>query len=486
MQIKELDFNPNLKERYMQGGVEKSIDTDQQDDLLKQSTRLVSSSDLGSTSVLLHSRSNDNHPVIAEEKEEKALSSEDSIQLLFAGFQKKAARVLLQNPPQANRLTKVQYLRERFAEEESSDSEAIISQAVEKQIQQLSSYQLLAQDFEKKKNEVQNYLQLIRSGLQDKPVTIENITVLLKKWIYELQLADKLASGQMSSVNIVESSIKSEVKNEDLPNKTGFFHAFLSHCLLSRTILEKIEHEVRYSKPVEQLTEEDIKTAIQLWNKIDQERYTRLATHFSAAILKVEEWKKLMPQSLSYEEMQERERTNPYPYQTNESKQDRRERRKHISGFEPCLQQLKQASVVKNLAERSRKEKIPVEKQHCELPDAERLERQFQLGIRPFSKNRQSYASLAFNVLTGNEAWQTEFVGAKLDSDFPITFPDRRDEVKKRLLPLMERKLKLNQRFLTSSSIDASLSSSDSTQSDASESNQELDSIVERLHRLKI
>ncbi|MCS5708438.1 hypothetical protein CC99x_005905 [Candidatus Berkiella cookevillensis] len=458
----------------MQNGVE-STDTDQKDELLKQSLSTVSSSDLDSTSGL-QSRN-----IV----EAEALRSELTIQLLFSDFQKKAAHVLLQNPPQANRLTKVQHLREKFAEEESSDLESTLSQAVDKQIQQLSSYQLLAQAFEEKQNKVQNYLERIRAGLQDKPITMENIVPLLRKWVYELQLADKLASGQTLAGNIVSDSMESKLNSEALSNKISSFHAFLLHCLLSKTILEKITHEVRYSKPAEQLTEDDIKTAIQLWDKIDKERYARLGSHFSASISKVEEWKSLMPQALSYEEMQERESTNPYPYQSDESQQDRRERRKHISGFEPCLKQLKQASVVQNLAERSRKEKIPVEKQHCELSDPQRLEMQFKLGIRPFSKSRQGYASLAFNMLTGNEAWLTDFEGAKLDSELPVIFPDRKEQVKKQLLPLMQRKLMLNQKFLTRSS-DASLDHPDSAQIDASESNQELDSIVERLHRFKI
>lgn len=465
----------------MHGGVEKSVDTEQQGELFTKSSRLVSNSDFDST-FSVESRNLDVQPITIEEK---ALISEKTIQELFSSFQKKAARLLLENPPQENRLTKIQHLIEKFNEEPSNDSETIISQAVEKQIHQLSSYQLLAQDFEKKKNEVQNYLQLIRAGLQDKPVTIENITVLLKKWMNALQLADKLASGQTLSDNIVQNSVVSELKSEDLANKTGFFHAFLSHCLFSKTILEKITHEVRYSKSDEQLTEEDVKTAILLWDKIDTDRYARLAAHFSAAIPKVKEWKSLIPQALSYEEMREREDTNPYSYKPDESKQDRRERRKHISGFAPCLQQLKQASIVQNLAKRSRKEKIPVEKQHCELPDSQRLEMQFKLGIRPFSKSRQGYVSLAFNVLTGNEAWQTDFVGAKLDSELPVIFPDRKEQVKRQLLPLMERKLMLNQKFLTRSS-DTSLDHPDSAQIDPSESNQELDSIVARLHQFKL
>lgn len=473
----------------MHGGASSTEEFDDRDELLKQAPRLESSS--ASSSVLQDDISDKSAPLY----ESAQLRSEHAIHLLFSNFQKKAARVLLDSEMQPNRVTKVQYLREKFEKEKAENqevplaeevdsSELILSQAVDKQIQQLSSYQILAQSFEQRQKDVQEYLQLIRVGLQDKPVTIENVAVVLKKWLEEFKLADKIASGQISSASIAQSSMSSESSGIPLPNKSGAFHAFLTHCLISKSILEKITHEVRYSKPSEQLTEEDVKTALLLWDQIDRERYARLESHFRSVIPKVEEWKSLIPQALTYEEMQERERTNPRPYHAEETKRDRRERRMHISGFEPCLQQLKQGSVVQNLAERSRKEKTPVIKQHCELLDHQRLEMQYELGIRPFSKNRQGYGTLAFSLITGHDVWQTEFVGAKLDSDLPPIFPDRKKQVAKQLLPLMERKLALNQKLLTSGVIVES--SSSEANHVPSEAEQGLDAIVERLHRLKI
>lgn len=416
-----------------------------------------------------------------------------SLDELFQQFQANIVRYLAETPKEDHRLTKAQFLGARFSESEiaSDSSDITLEAALAKQAEQIAQYQLLSQSFTHKQQNVLTYLDLIRAGLNSQPVTTEHVRNLLLNWQNEINLSLRISAGQAEPLQSSPSSASSaETLYQSAPLFTGDFHAFIKHALSLPDILEKIVYEVRYNKGDAQLTEEDVQLAEISWADRLQAQFARLAAVDKHVTPMVEEWHKLKPQALTYAQMAQREQINRKPYQPDESVADRKMRYQDISGYEPRLEQIKDASIVQNLAERARKAKHPIAKQHCELPDRERIEMQFELGIRPFSKSRESYTRALLNTVTGSQTWQTSFNGARLDPEHPVAFPERRAIAQKVVEPFLQLRNMIHKKLTTPVNLDPSSSSTQASASDIADKSPEtdlhVDEVVSQLQKMRL
>ncbi len=376
----------------------------------------------------------------AEEWQEfSAAPSAMTLPELYRNFQKQMADNVLARSPKDNELTRVQFLRERLSVAEKAVlekdemytagkdiTEKDIHDVAKLQGHQISAYQTLNDSFLASLEKNQHYIQLVRHALDKQDVTPENVRAIIVDWKQQLDTGLMVASGAESA-----SSSEASEAQYPIPLNTSSFRAFVHHC--ARSKFADLTHDVQYSKPHNELGKYDYTLAEDLWAKIEATRYSRLETNVKGIMPRVKKWLDIIPQALSYKEMDEREQLTPF--KMGESKEYREERKRQVPGHEPSMEQKQDKAVARAVANAFAKERETLRKQHCELPDPIRIEMQFNLGVIPISKSRQSYFSAARKSISGSQQWQTEFKGHRLADEALISFPERKASAAKVLTP---------------------------------------------------
>lgn len=337
---------------------------------------------------------------------------------------------------QPHRLTKVQFQRQKNTETESRvpqiDPKLVAGQLASKIVQA----QLKDREFNSHQQTMNAFKQALVVALNDKPITADNVEATLKNWLEQREQHYGLKPIAESSEGATSiERLKPELLTDPL------LGSFIQRYLRSPFLRTQLTEALRFLKVDTALTEDDVKAASRQWDVVQNSRIQRFEEKVRGGTKTVEEWNRVIPNALTYEQMSERERLNPY--KEDEEKDYRSERRRQVPGNRDCLSYMKQKEVAKDTAGRFRSEKKVLPKQHHELPEAIRLEMQQKLGIVPVSRSREGMASAVIGAVVGTRTWQTKFEGAMFDPELPTLFPERQERIKEKLTPLFQRRVEM-------------------------------------------
>lgn len=308
---------------------------------------------------------------------------------------------------------------------EHEQIDAKVRQAAALQVENLQLFSSIERRFQHKAELAKKVLNELKNKLGETPATKELVWKYVKEWLDEIEASQKIASGIS----------KGEVKKLNIPEsiQSPLLKAYLAFILRPKIkILDAIAAEIRRLQVGDEPGNEKLLEAIlhdvkdeQI--KIEKERLARLAqiAPHKDFVAKVIAWFENIPASLTYTEMQERDKLRAFEPLEEESKSIRDKAISRVEGYGPRVQQRGKKAISFSFAKTQNKEEKPIEKQMGELSETMRLENQNELGIVPKSISRQPLLSAATHLLSG-PSYETKFQSARLDETASPEFPKRK------------------------------------------------------------